>query len=149
MDRRSERPHAARRTNVSLYVERRFRFNASPSPNRQGTCHADDTGLSRVNYFGSRAVSTPEVLEPMRRQLGISDRVLDVLVAKVVLQGSRVVAIICQLEPTGVAKHVRVDQEWHLGGLPEALDEPMESNGTDWPAALGNEYVGVGGVIAA
>jgi hypothetical protein len=59
------------------------------------------------------------------------------------------VAIICELEPTGVAKHVRVDQEWHLGGLPEALDEPMESNGADWPAALGNEYVGVSRVIAA
>src|SRR5262249_23948188 len=58
-------------------------------------------------------------------------------------------AIICELEPTGVAQHVRVDWEWHLGGLPEALDESMETDGTDWPAALGNEYVGVGGVIAA
>ena len=36
-------------------------------------------------------------------------------------------AIIGQLEATGVAQHVRVDREWHLGGLPEALDEPMES----------------------
>jgi len=42
-----------------------------------------------------------------------------------------------------------VDREWHLGGLPEALDEPMESNGADWPAALGNEYVGVSRVITA
>ena len=31
--------------------------------------------------------------------------------AKVVLQGPRVVAIICELEPTGMAKHVRVDRE--------------------------------------
>ena len=39
--------------------------------------------------------------------------------AKVVLQGARVVAIICELEPTGMAEHVRVDGEWHLGGLPD------------------------------
>ena len=34
-------------------------------------------------------------------------------------------------------------------GFPEALDEPVETNGTDWPAALGNEYVAAFGVIAA
>ena len=65
------------------------------------------------------------------------------------LQGSRVVAIVGELVPTGMAKHVRVDREWHLGGLAEALDKPMEPNGTDGPAALGNEYVGVCRVIAA
>src|SRR5262245_56985208 len=58
-------------------------------------------------------------------------------------------AIVRELEPTGMAKHVRVDGEWHLGGLPEALDEPVETDGTDWPPALGNEYVGVSRVIAA
>ena len=65
------------------------------------------------------------------------------------LQGPRVVAIIGQLEPAGMAKHVRVDREWHVSGFPEALDEPVETDGTDWPAALGNEYVGVSRVIAA
>jgi len=58
-------------------------------------------------------------------------------------------AIVRQLEPAGMAKHVRVDREWHLGDLPEALDETVETDGTDWPAALGNEYVGVSRVIAA
>ena len=68
---------------------------------------------------------------------------------KVVLQGPRVVAIVGQLEPAGVAKHVRVDRKWHLGGFPEALDKPVEADRADWPAALGNEYVGVCQVIAA
>ena len=67
---------------------------------------------------------------------------------EVVLQGARVVAIVGQLKPAGMAKHVGMDREWHLGDLPQALDEPMEPNGTDWPAALGNEYVGVSRVIA-
>ena len=90
----------------------------------------------------------PKVLEPVGRQFGVSDRVLDVLVPEVVLQGPGVMAIICELEPAGMAKHVRVDREWHLGGLPEALNEAVETDGTEWPAALGNEYVGVSRVIA-
>src|SRR6516165_6525338 len=91
----------------------------------------------------------PKVLEAVGRQFGVPDGVLDVLVSKVVLQGPRVVTIVGQLKPASMAKHVRVDGEWHLGGLPEALDEPVETDGTDGPAALGNEYVGVSGVITA
>src|SRR5262245_16956312 len=91
----------------------------------------------------------PKVLETVGRHFGVPDRMLDVLVAEVVLQGPRVVAIIGQFEPAGMAKHVRMDREWHLGGLSEALDEPVETDGTDWPTALGNEYVGVCRVIAA
>src|SRR5262249_28606360 len=64
-------------------------------------------------------------------------------------QGPRVVAVIGQLEAAGMAKHVGMDREWHLGGLPKALDKPVETDGTDWPAALGNEHVVVCGVIAA
>ena len=32
--------------------------------------------------------------------------------------------------------------------LADALDELVEADGTDWPAALGNEYVGVFEVVA-
>jgi len=90
----------------------------------------------------------PKVLEPVGRHVGVPDRVLNVLVPEVVLQGPGVVAIVREFEPTGVAKHVRVDGEWHLGGLPETLDESVETDGTDWPAAFGNEHVGVCRVIA-
>src|SRR5262245_64839750 len=91
----------------------------------------------------------PKILESVRRHFGVPDRVLDVLVPEVMLQGPRVVAIIGQLEPTGMAKHVWVDREWHLGGLAEALDEPVEADGADWSAALGDEYGGVRRVVAA
>ena len=74
---------------------------------------------------------------------------LNVLVSEVMLQGPRVVTIIGQLEPAGMAKHVGVDREWHLGGLAEALDEPVETDGADWSAALGDEYVGVLRVLAS
>ena len=58
-------------------------------------------------------------------------------------------AIVGELEPTGMAKHVRVDGEWHLGGFADTLNEAVEANRTDWAAALGNEHVGVFGVVAA
>jgi hypothetical protein len=78
----------------------------------------------------STTLIPPKVLEPVGSHFGVSDRVLDVLVAEIVLQGPRVVAIVREFEPAGMAKHVRVDREWHLGGLPEALDEPVETDGT-------------------
>jgi hypothetical protein len=47
-----------------------------------------------------------------------------------------------------MAKHVWMDREWHLGGLANALDEAVETDGADWSTALGNEDVGVLGIIA-
>ena len=55
---------------------------------------------------------------------------LDVFVPKVVLQGAGIMAIIGELKPAGVPKHMRVDREWHFGGLAKALDEPVEAHGT-------------------
>src|ERR1700730_18441095 len=67
----------------------------------------------------------PKVLEPVRRQLGVANGVLDVLVAQVGLQRARVAAIIGELEPTGVAQHVRVhlqrSEPGHLSGTREHL----------------------------
>ena len=94
-------------------------------------------------------LSPSKSLESVGRHFGVPDRVLNVLVPEVALQGPRVVAIVGELEPAGVAKHVRVDRKWHVSGFPEPLNEPVETNGTDWPAALGNEHVGVSRVIAA
>jgi hypothetical protein len=96
----------------------------------------------------STTLIPPKVPEAVGCHVGVSDRVLNVLVPEIVLQGSRVVAIVGELEPAGMAKHVWVDREWHLGGLTDTLDEAVETDGADWPAALGNEYVGVLRVLA-
>src|SRR5262249_16492568 len=74
---------------------------------------------------------------------------LDVPVAEVVLQSPCVVAIVGELEPTGMAKHVGVDRKWHLCSLADALDEAVETDGADGPAALGNEDVSLFRVLAA
>jgi hypothetical protein len=42
-------------------------------------------------------MSSPEVLEPAGRQLGVSHRVLDIAVAEVSLQRSGIVALVGQL----------------------------------------------------
>jgi hypothetical protein len=75
--------------------------------------------------------SPPEVPEPIGRHLGVSHRVLDVLVAEVMLQGARVVAIVCKLEAAGVAQHVRMDRKRHRGGLAEPCNEMMEADWAD------------------
>src|SRR5262245_43561519 len=112
-------------------------------------CHGGiDAALREIEPNAYLSVF-PKIFEPIGSHFGVPDRVLNVLVPEVVLQRPRVVAIVGELVSTGMAKHVRVDREWHLGGLAEALNEPVETDGTDWPAAFGNEHVGVGGVIAA
>jgi hypothetical protein len=68
---------------------------------------------------------------------------LDILMTEVVLERASIVAIVRKLVPAGVPEHVWVDAEWHLGGLTEALNEPVEAYGAHRPTALRNEYVGV------
>src|SRR5262249_16349208 len=72
-----------------------------------------------------------------------------VFVPEVVLQSPCVVAIIGELKTTGMAQHVWVDREWHLGSLADALDEAVEADGAGGPAALGNEDVSLFRVVEA
>jgi hypothetical protein len=62
---------------------------------------------------------------------------------EVMLERASIVAIVGELVSAGVPEHVRVDVELHLGGLTEALDEPVKAYGAHRPAALRNKYVGV------
>ena len=85
----------------------------------------------------------PEILEPIRGHFRVSDGMLDILVAKVMLQRASIVAIVGELIAAGVTQHVRMDAKRHFGGLTEALNEPMEAYGAHRPTALGNEYIGI------
>src|SRR5262249_60757675 len=94
------------------------------------------------------ACTKPGFFEAIRRQLGVAHGVLDIFVAEIVLQGSGIVPIVGELISAGVPKHVRMDWEWHLGSLTQALDKPMEADGAHWSTTLRNEYVGACGVFA-
>ena len=52
------------------------------------------------------ALSTPEVFKPPRRHFGVPDRVLDILMAKVVLQAPGVMTIVGELEASRVPEHM-------------------------------------------
>ena len=52
------------------------------------------------------ALSTPEVFKPPRRHFGVPDRVLDILMAQVGLQRSRVVPFVGQGVAAGVGPQI-------------------------------------------
>src|SRR6516162_6480385 len=88
----------------------------------------------------------PKVLEPVGCHVGVPDGVLNVLVPEIVLQSPRVVAIVGELEPTGMAKHVRVDwngilaaspSRWTSRWKPMGLIGPPRSETNTW-ASLGS-----------
>src|SRR5262249_58143479 len=89
-----------------------------------------------------RQRSTPKLFEAVGRHFGVPDRMLDVLVPEVVLQGPRVVAVVGELKTTGMAQHVWVDRERHLGSLTDALDEAVEAKKTSLAAAHRKGIVG-------
>jgi hypothetical protein len=54
------------------------------------------------------ALVAPKILEPLRRQLGVSNGVLDILVPEISLQRPCVVPFIRERVSAGVTEHVRV-----------------------------------------
>ena len=64
----------------------RHTVNSYPRPNG-----------SRSPHFAALAPSTPEIVEPVRRQLGVLDGVLNVLVPEIRLQAPRVLAIVGEI----------------------------------------------------
>jgi len=100
---------------------------------------------TREHLLASTALAlSPEILEPVGRHFRISRGVHDALVTEIMLKRPGIVSIVGELVAAGVPEHVRMDAEWHLGSLTEPLDEPVEA---DRPAALGNEHVGICGVL--
>jgi hypothetical protein len=57
------------------------------------------------------------------------------------LQRASIVAIVGELVSAGVPEHVWVDAEWHLGGLAEALDEPVKAYGAPPQLAQDSHFV--------
>ena len=81
----------------------------------------------------------PEILEPIRRHLGVSNRVHDIFVAHVMLERPGIMPIVGKLIAGGMPKHVGVDREWKLCRLPSPGDRFQESRGRSWTTALGDE----------
>src|SRR5262245_47310223 len=133
-------------------------------PQRRGPSRSRSLACGRVTAWPARCRSyrAPEIprgidsnqmqfvggyapnpaLESCWRQLGVADRVLDVLVAQVGLQGARVSAGIRLVDSTGVPEHVRVRLDFELGGLASPVDELLEVADRHRRAAFGHEQEG-------
>jgi hypothetical protein len=115
----------ARRTklpSIDSAVERDAGIWRETVPGRLGSCAAltDPVGIERIAKVSlietsTRRTSPPQILEPVRRQLGIAHRVLDVAMPKIRLRGAGIVAGISKGEAAGVAQHVRVRLEVEAG----------------------------------
>jgi hypothetical protein len=114
---------------------------ANPARNR-GTCRAKARCIGRC-----AALIPPEIAEPVGRKLGVSDGVLDILVAEIVLQGSGIVPVVGKFIAARMPQHVRMQWERHPGGLAEPLDEMMEADGAHGSAALGDKNVSLGRIL--
>ena len=89
--------------------------------------------------FGCR-LAAPEILEPRRRQLGVADRVLNVLMTEVSLKRSGIVSLVGERVAAGVPEHVRVRLEAKLGPGARALNHAGETSRREWSTAFRGEH---------
>jgi hypothetical protein len=79
--------------------------------------------------FGAiRPGSPPEVLKPIRRQLGVAHRVLDILMPEICLQAARIVAGIGQGIASAMAQHVRNVAAYPPGRVHRAVPSDKNHN---------------------
>jgi hypothetical protein len=71
----------------------------------------------------------PKVLEACRRQFRISNRVADIPMPKVILNGSRIVTVARELVSRTMSQHVRMNLEGQSRLLTRALHQPIEPIG--------------------
>jgi hypothetical protein len=76
------------------------------------------------------------MLESRRREFRVPDRVLDILVPEVGLQRPGIDALVRQVEPARVPKHVGMDRKGELGGNAKPPDQLAESGGGERCAPL-------------
>jgi ribulose 1,5-bisphosphate carboxylase large subunit-like protein len=71
--------------------------------------------------YAQLTLISKQALESRRRQLGIAHCMLDRLMAQIGLDHTGIDAVVGQLEPTGMAQHVRVNLHVEASGLAGAF----------------------------
>ena len=82
----------------------------------------------------------PEILEARRRQLSVSNRVLNVAVAEIILDRSCVMSIASQLEASGVAQHMRMSLERKARFFPRPLHQPIKAIDREGSPAFAHKH---------
>jgi len=104
-----------------------------------------DTGsqgdvYQQIDPGGVHSSVTPEVIETPSGQPGISHRVLDVAVPKLLAQRPASVPLGRQIEAAGMPQQVGVGWEWKARQLPSTRHHLPLVTGSHRPLALGLEY---------
>jgi hypothetical protein len=100
-----------------------------------------NSGRPPAQFPPHRVSVVPEILEPIGSHLGVSNRVLDIFVAHVVLERSGVMPIVGELEASRVPEHVGVNRECEpcrFSGSGDHFEEACSRGGT---TALGDKDV--------
>jgi len=96
----------------------------------RGTSRRSDRTFGHVHVLEDVVcLVSPKVLEPCGRQFRVSDRVADIPMPKVILNGSRIVAIARELVSRTMSQHVRMNLEGQSRLLTRALHQPIEPIG--------------------
>jgi hypothetical protein len=115
------------------------------SNGNKGHRHFSERGPRRISR---RFLVPPEIAEPLGRKFAISNRMLDVLVAEIVLQRPSIHTLIGELESSRMPQHVGMDSERHFGGGSKARQHPAKGNGGHRCAALAHEDISSGPLFA-
>ena len=95
-----------------------------------------------------RRLVLPEVLEPLRRQLGVAYGVHDILVPEVMLEGSRVTPIVGELVAARVPEHMWMYWELKLGSDCQTRKQLSKARRRHRGPALGHEHVAAATILA-
>ena len=116
--------------------------NRGRSSQREFAFHSQGLALVEVclALFERDHGLPPKILEPARRQLGVTHRVLDVSMAQVGLKGPGIVAFVSQREPAGVSQHVGVSLEAQLGLDTSALHHARKACRRERRSPLAGEH---------
>ena len=90
----------------------------------------------------SFALIGPEIFEAFYGQFRVTHRVLNVLVPEVVLNGSRVLAVVGEFEAGRVTEHVRVNGEPETSCVSSTSDNLPKCRVCQWSLTLCHENVG-------
>ena len=90
----------------------------------------------------------PEISKPLGRKFAISNRMLDVLVAEIVLQRASIHTLIGQLKSGRMPQHVGMDWKRHFGGWSKPRHHSAKGNCRHRSAAFAHEDISAGFLVA-
>ena len=78
----------------------------------------------------------------MGSQFGVADRMLEVPMAEILLQGAGIDAFVGQIKATRMPQHMRMDGEGEAGRTASLGNDMVDRPRREWRPALGDKHIG-------